>query len=97
MAYVNRANPLSWGFISFLCKPRNISFYSFLSHSLISFIHSPMSSILRVSLDSAEAGPRHIPAMKKCSGESFVIVFPVAPKMAQVQGEKALEQEVRTE
>ena len=27
----------------------------------------------------------------------FVIVFPVAPKMVQVYGEKALEQEVRTE
>jgi len=27
----------------------------------------------------------------------FVIVFPVAPKMVQIWGEKALEQEVRTE
>ena len=36
-AYVNRASPLSWDFIGFLCKSRNISFYSFLSHS---FIHS---------------------------------------------------------
>ena len=60
VASVNRASPLSQGFISFLCKQRNISFYSFLSHSFISFIHSPISSILRVSLDSAEAGPRHL-------------------------------------
>ena len=58
VAYVNKARPLSWGFISFLCKPRNISFYSFLYHSFISFIHSPTSSILRVSQDSAEAGPQ---------------------------------------
>ena len=26
-AYVNRASPLSWGFIGFLCKPRNISLF----------------------------------------------------------------------
>ena len=26
-AYVNRASPLSWGFIDFLCKPRNISLF----------------------------------------------------------------------
>ena len=60
VASVNRTSLLSWGFISSLCKQRNISFYSFLSHSFISFIHSPISSILRVSLDSAEAGPRHL-------------------------------------
>ena len=30
---VNRASPLSWDFIGFLCKPRNISFSSFLFHS----------------------------------------------------------------
>ena len=35
MASVNRASPLSQGFVSFLCKPRNISFCSFLSHSFI--------------------------------------------------------------
>ena len=32
-----QSKSLVWGFISFLCKTRNISFYSFLSHS---FIHS---------------------------------------------------------
>ena len=32
-----------------------------------------------------------IPAMKKCSGDSFVIVCPVVPKMAQVWEETALE------
>ena len=32
-----------------------------------------------------------IPAMKKCSGESFVIVFPVATKIVQVWVEMALE------
>ena len=32
-----------------------------------------------------------IPATKKCLGESFVIVFPVAPQMVQVWEEKALE------
>ena len=53
-AYMNRARPLSWGFTGFLCKPRNISFYSFLSHS---FIHSPMPFLLRVPLDPAGAGP----------------------------------------
>ena len=37
-----------------------------------------------------------IPEMKKCLGESFVIVFPVAPQMVQVWEEKALEYEVRT-
>ena len=26
-AYVNGASPLSWGFIDFLCKPRNISLF----------------------------------------------------------------------
>ena len=26
-AYVNRESPLSWGFIGFLCKPRNISLF----------------------------------------------------------------------
>ena len=26
-AYVNRASPLSWGFIGYLCKPRNISLF----------------------------------------------------------------------
>ena len=26
-AYVNRASPLSWGFIGFLCKPQNISLF----------------------------------------------------------------------
>ena len=32
-----------------------------------------------------------IQAMKKCSGESFVIIFPVAHKMVHVWEEKALE------
>ena len=38
-----------------------------------------------------------IPATKKCSGRSFIIVFPVAPTIVQVWEEKALESEVRTE
>ena len=32
-----------------------------------------------------------IPATKKCLGESFVIVFPVEPKMVQVWEEKSPE------
>ena len=58
-AYVNGASPLSWGFIGFLCKPRNISlflsifltaaFFLYLSPYLyISKSQSPTPSTLRL-------------------------------------------------
>ena len=65
-AYMNRASPLSWGFIGFLCKQRNISFCSLLSHSFIhSFIHLPMLFLLRVRLDPAGAAPQQKETIEK--------------------------------
>ena len=65
VASVNRANFLSWSFIDFLCKPKNISFsplFSYLQHSYLSLSlnqsQSPTPFLLRVSLDPAGAGPR---------------------------------------
>ena len=61
-AYVNRASPLSWGFIGFLCKQRNISFYSFLSSIILSatfFLYLSLCWRCHTSntLDPTWAGP----------------------------------------
>ena len=66
MAYVEGASHLFRDFIDFLCNPRKISLFSPLLSPLhysllfspLSFIHSPMQFLLRVSLDPAGAGPR---------------------------------------
>ena len=67
VASVNRANSLSWSFIGFLCKTRNISLFlssiflstTFLSLSIYIYqSQSPMPFLLQVSLNPAGAGPR---------------------------------------
>ena len=82
-AYVDGASLLSQDFIDFLCKARNISLFSplfspphysllFFPPSFIPFLlHPPTSSILRISLDSAEAGPRQW-TLYKFSATSFL-------------------------
>ena len=63
VASVNRANFLSWSFIGFLCKPRNISlflssiFLSTIFFPYLSLNHPPMPFFLQVPLDPAGAGP----------------------------------------
>ena len=63
MASVNRANSLSWSFIGFLCKQRNISLFLasiFLSSTFFPYLslnQSLMPFLLPVSLDLAGAGP----------------------------------------
>ena len=51
MAYVNGINPLSWDFIGFLCKPRNISLCSLL-YSLNFKFFLYLSLYLYISLAS---------------------------------------------
>ena len=82
-AYIDGASLLSQDFIDFLCKARNISLFSplfspphysllFFPPSFIPFLlHPPTSSILRISLDSAEAGPRQW-TLYKFSATSFL-------------------------
>ena len=58
-------HPMSFCFsLSYSFSASFSTLFSYLQHSfLISFsifLHSGMSSILRISLDSAEAGPRHL-------------------------------------
>ena len=63
VASVNRANSLSWSFIGFLCKPRNISLFLssiFLSSTLFPYLslnRSPTLFFFRVPIDPAGAGP----------------------------------------
>ena len=63
VASMNRASPLSWGFIGFLCKPRNISlllssiFLSTTFFPYLSLNHSLTPFLLQVPLDPAGLDP----------------------------------------
>ena len=86
VASVNRANSLSWGFIDFLCKPRNISLFLssiFLCTTFFPYLslnHSPMPFLLRVPLDPTGAGPRQFFILAEGNeSELFLVViyFPI--------------------
>ena len=88
VASVNRASPLSWGFIGFLCKQRNISFYPFLSHS---FIHSFANTVtLRIPWIQPGQDPGIYPWVLKSSRRREWQPTPVSlPREFQGQGSLA--------